>query len=1010
MSACARNVEPAEPEGVQVTVTATLEGNDMTRTTVQDGGTQVYWETAEEIKVFFRNSIGRFISQNTEQARTADFTGAFSAVVGSNEGEASSHLIWGLYPFRADATYDGSSVTTTLPSAQTGRAGSFAKNTNITIAQSVGLNLAFYNVCGGLRFSLTQEGIKRITFEGNNGEALAGKIKIAFEDGVPVVSEVVAKDSVLTLTAPNGGTFQTGVWYYLSAIPGILSGGYKMVFYKESESAKLTSTSSVRIKRGIFGSLADADEDLVFKPTGGGDEPNPDSIILTFPDENSESNKVGSFEKTWTAKMNGYEYSITAFNNNNWSNWTYIKAGRKSAESVATIATVSAMPAVKAVTVTVDKYTSGKLKSKPALVVANDASFSDVVETVTVDDLTAGYVTWNVTAPKAGLYYKLVFDFAADGNANGIVQISKVSFEPTQDSYIQFADPIAKYACVEKFDTDGDGEVSYEEAAAATSLSGIFTNWNTVTEFDEIRHFTNVTSTVGVFSGLNKLTHITIPDQITTLGTFQNCSALDMVKLPAALSSLPTYCFSGCTDLKSVILPTGITTIPNYAFQGCAMLETLAVPSTVSYVGSYAFSGCTALTGIDLPPGVKTIGNYAFQNCVAISSVDFPSSLTSIGQYAYSGCTGLATVTIGNSVSLGQYAFSGCTSLISATIGDGVSMGAYAFSGCTALTSVILPSDLTSIPSNCFKNCSSLATISWPSALQSIGAGAFYGCTVSKDDSDASMIELPATVKSISSQAFCGVRHLIMPSTLAISIQPDSFSNGFTRLYVPADMVEMYKVRTNWSAYKLQIFSISNYPATLSSPAAEPVDLGLSVKWASWNVGASAPEEYGTHFAWGEVEGNWYYNWSTYKWCNGTQYSLTKYNKNSSYGIVDNKTVLDPEDDAAHVNWGDGWRMPTDSEWTELMTNCTWTWTTLNGVNGRLYTGPNGNSIFLPAAGGKGYSDYEIPGRAALFWSSSLYMSLSTLALDRNFYVNQAGWYAKETGRYNGLSIRPVCP
>ena len=152
------------------------------------------------------------------------------------------------------------------------------------------------------------------------------------------------------------------------------------------------------------------------------------SIVLTFPDENSESNKVGSFEKTWTAKMNGYEYSITAFNNNNWSNWTYIKAGRKSAESVATIATVSAMPAVKAVTVTVDKYTSGKLKSKPALVVANDASFSDVVETVTVDDLAQGDVTWNVTAPKAGLYYKLVFDFDKDGNANGIVQISKLTF------------------------------------------------------------------------------------------------------------------------------------------------------------------------------------------------------------------------------------------------------------------------------------------------------------------------------------------------------------------------------------------------------------------------------------------------------------------------------------------------------------------------------------------------------------------------------------------------------
>ena len=153
------------------------------------------------------------------------------------------------------------------------------------------------------------------------------------------------------------------------------------------------------------------------------------SIVLTFPDENSANNQIGSYTDTWTAKMNGYEYSITAFNNNKWgNNWTYIKAGRKNDESVATIATVGAMPAVKAVTVTVDKYTSGKLKSKPALVVANDASFSDVVETVTVDDLAQGDVTWNVTAPKAGLYYKLVFDFDKDGKANGIVQISKLTF------------------------------------------------------------------------------------------------------------------------------------------------------------------------------------------------------------------------------------------------------------------------------------------------------------------------------------------------------------------------------------------------------------------------------------------------------------------------------------------------------------------------------------------------------------------------------------------------------
>ncbi|MBR3076094.1 MAG: hypothetical protein IKH11_10140, partial [Bacteroidales bacterium] len=113
------------------------------------------------------------------------------------------------------------------------------------------------------------------------------------------------------------------------------------------------------------------------------------------------------------------------------------------------------------------------------------------------------------------------------------------------------------------------------------------------------------------------------------------------------------------------------------------------------------------------------------------------------------------------------------------------------------------------------------------------------------------------------------------------------------------------------------------------------------------------------------------YDWSTYKWCNGSFITQTKYNTNSSYGTVDNKTVLDPEDDAAHVNWGGSWRMPTAEESDELITKCTWTWTTQNGVNGRLVTGPNGKSIFLPAAGLRYDTYLGSAGSNGYYWSSS---------------------------------------
>ena len=144
----------------------------------------------------------------------------------------------------------------------------------------------------------------------------------------------------------------------------------------------------------------------------------------------------------------------------------------------------------------------------------------------------------------------------------------------------------------------------------------------------------------------------------------------------------------------------------------------------------------------------------------------------------------------------------------------------------------------------------------------------------------------------------------------------------------------------------------------------EAVDLGLSVKWATFNVGATSPEDYGDYFAWGETEPKETYSWATYKW--GTSSNLTKYN------TTDGKTTLDLEDDAAKVLWGGYWRMPSKEEVDELTQQCTWIWTTHNNVNGYKVTGPNGNSIFLPAAGYKGAGPTYPAGEDGLYWTSTL--------------------------------------
>ena len=195
------------------------------------------------------------------------------------------------------------------------------------------------------------------------------------------------------------------------------------------------------------------------------------------------------------------------------------------------------------------------------------------------------------------------------------------------------------------------------------------------------------------------------------------------------------------------------------------------------------------------------------------------------------------------------------------------------------------------------------------------------------------------------------------------------------------------------------------------------IDLGLpsGIKWATCNVGADNPEDCGNYYTWGEVLPKEDYSWATYKYANGTSNEdskLTKYCNNTSYGdngFTDNKTTLESEDDAAHVNWGGSWRMPTNAEWQELWDNCNWTWTTQNGVNGyQVASKTNSNSIFLPGAGYRNGTNLVNVGNYGYYWSSSLDGGSPYYAWSLLFgsdYVSRLS-----SLRYYGLSVRPVCP
>ena len=267
-----------------------------------------------------------------------------------------------------------------------------------------------------------------------------------------------------------------------------------------------------------------------------------------------------------------------------------------------------------------------------------------------------------------------------------------------------------------------------------------------------------------------------------------------------------------------------------------------------------------------------------------------------------------------------------------------------------------------------------------------------------------------------------GSYELLKGSDQYLEIKPDELNN--LRAIADCDNKVLYVKSGKWSATPCKDPAIET---EVSEPTGYEngygyVDLGLpsGTKWATMNVGADSPEEYGYYFAWGETEPKDYYNWDSYKWMTEGMSSWRGVNKYTiedwqtdavwynEYGefIGDGKTTLDLEDDAANANWGADWRMPTKEDQDELRNNCAWVWSSLNGVKGYKVIGPNENSFFLPAAGDRYDSDLGGAGSDGYYWSSSLDTYYSDLACRLYFSSDLVDW---DSGyRDYGRSVRAV--
>ena len=256
----------------------------------------------------------------------------------------------------------------------------------------------------------------------------------------------------------------------------------------------------------------------------------------------------------------------------------------------------------------------------------------------------------------------------------------------------------------------------------------------------------------GAFWGCTSLTSVTIGDSVTTIGTeaFNKCSSLTSVTIPDSVTTIGNSAFGGCESLTSVTIPDSVTTIGNSAFSGCESLTSVTIPDSVTTIGDYAFGYCYSLTSVTIGDSVTTIGGGAFYYCNSLTSVTIPDSVTTIGKSAFYKCTSLTSVTIGDSVTtIGEQAFEYCSSLTSIIIPDSVrTIGKSAFWGCGSLTSVTIPDSVTTIGKSAFRGCSSLTSVTIPDSVTTIGEYAFYLCR------SLTSVTIPDSVTTIGESAF----------------------------------------------------------------------------------------------------------------------------------------------------------------------------------------------------------------------------------------------------------------
>ena len=636
------------------------------KTQLQENGA-VSWTPGDEISVFYQGESARFTAQCSTPSASAQFKGKLNGYISDAQNS-----LWAVYPYSEGTDFDGTAVSLTIPWQQVAVAGSFQSNAFYSIAKSANETLGFYNVCGGVRFKVSKEGIHSVTLSGNNGETLSGSVKVEIgQDGKPFVSQIVDGRQSVTLTASEEDSFIVGEWYYIVTLPANLNNGYTLSFLGDTQTKDRKNENAISIKRSVWGSLPSADP--AWSPE--------DTISVVLPESSSLKSRLDRMG----IDANQVKHLIIsgALSDNDLYMLSYN------------------MPNLKHL----------DLRS------ADSESFYCASRTVE-----CLYLPDSMTVlPASALTYCSNLKYVYGANVVVLENRCLSSCSKLEDYYLPKVETI-KY---EAFSGCSSlTKLFFQKATLLESRS--FVGCNSVREaaFDSLEELTsraldgwwgpeNLESLSlpnlkiageNEFSYLAKLKVLHLPNAVKIGRGLINNSSIEEINCPS-LNTIPASCFAGCLNLRSAYFKNAAV-VGESAFQGCERLKNVSLPHATD-LESKAFYGCTLGGELDFTMA-QFIGNNCFENSTGIGSqilVLFPMALW-IGERAFANCTGLSMIAIPLATIIKGQAFAGCTAL-SVFSPDNVlittSLGDYAFKGCKALATLKFP-QLTDLGSGCFED------------------------------------------------------------------------------------------------------------------------------------------------------------------------------------------------------------------------------------------------------------------------------------------------------------------